>query len=184
MPAPTASTHAPPASHTPEVVAQLQRSALTAATAPGTQGRLAADGCYWRTGTWRIFPGTPDQIPRVRRYIRSELAGLPALDNAMLAASELAANAITHTASGHPGGMFSVHLTLASPHHIAILVTDQGGPNQPQISHPGTDQDSGRGLHVVASLASQLTTTGDPTGRSVLAVIPDPEDDTDNTSTR
>jgi anti-sigma regulatory factor (Ser/Thr protein kinase) len=172
MTAPTACTHAPPAGPAPETAARLLRSALTAATAPGTQARLALQGCHWYAGTWRVFPGTPDQIPMVRRYIRSELAGLPALDDAMLAASELASNAITHTASGHPGGMFAVHLTLASPHHIAILVTDQGGPNQPWISHPGSDQDSGRGLQVVASLASMLITTGDTTGRSILAVIP------------
>jgi anti-sigma regulatory factor (Ser/Thr protein kinase) len=93
----------------------------------------------------------------------------------MLAASELAANAMTHTASGHPGGMFAVHLTLASPHHIAVQVPDQGGPNHPRISRAGTDQESGRGLDVVASL---LLTTGDAAGRSILAVIPDPEDDT------
>ncbi len=74
--------------------------------------------------------------------------------------------------------MFAVHLTQASPHHIAVLVTDQGGPNHPQIGHPGPDQESRRGLKVVAALASQLITTGDTNGRSVLAVIPDPEDDT------
>ena len=83
-----------------------------------------------------------------------------------------------HTASGHPGGMFAVHLTQASPHHIAVLVTDQGSPNHPQIGHPGPDQESRRGLKVVAALASQLITTGDTNGRSVLVVIPDPEDDT------
>jgi len=160
------------------MAARLQRGALTAATSPGTQARLAAQGCHWHTGTWRIFPGTPDQVAHVRRYLRSQLAGHPALDDAMLTASELASNAIRHTASGHQGGMFAVHLTLASPHHIAVMVTDQGGPNQPRISHPGTGQDSGRGLEVVAALASLLITSGDTTGRSVLAVIPDAEDDT------
>jgi anti-sigma regulatory factor (Ser/Thr protein kinase) len=184
MTAPTASTDAMPAASTFEMAAQLQRGALAAVTAPGTQARLAAGGCYWRTGTWRIFPGTPDQVAKVRRYIRSELIGHPALDDAMLAASELATNAMAHSASGHQGGMFAVHLTLASPHHIAVLVTDQGGPNQPQISRPGTGQESGRGLHVVASLASQLLTTGDTNGRSVLAVIPSPPDETETLATR
>jgi anti-sigma regulatory factor (Ser/Thr protein kinase) len=160
------------------MAAQLERGVLVAATAPGIQAMLTADGCYWHAGTRRIFPGTPDQVAKVRRYIRSEFVGHPALDNAMLAASELAANAMTHTASGHPGGMFAVHLTLASPHHIAVQVTDQGGPNHPRISRAGTDQESGRGLDVVASLASLLVTTGDAAGRSILAVIPDPEDDT------
>lgn len=140
---------------------------------------LAADGCYWHAGTWRIFPGTPDHVAKVRRYIRSEFIGHPALDDAMLAASELAANAITHSASGHPDGMFAVHLTLASPYHIAVLVTDQGGSTTPKASRPGTDQESGRGLEVVASLTTMLVTFGNTATRSVLAVIPSPPDETE-----
>jgi anti-sigma regulatory factor (Ser/Thr protein kinase) len=159
------------------VAARLQGGVLAAATATGTQARLAAQGCYWRTGTWRIFPGTADQVAAVRRYVRAEFIVHPALDDAILVASELASNAIAHTASGNQGGNFAVHLALASPHHIAVLVTDQGGPNQLQISRASTDQQSGRGLEVVASLASLLATSGDTSGRSVLAVIPDPEDD-------
>jgi len=178
MTAPTTSADAHPGTALPEMAAQLQRGALAAATTPIIRAMLRADGCYWHAGTWRIFPGTPDQVPKVRRYVRSEFAGDPALDNAMLAASELASNAIAHTASGHPGGMFAVHLTQASPHHIAVMVTDQGAPYQPQIRHPDADQDSGRGLEVVAALASLLITTGDATGHSVLAVIPDSDDDT------
>lgn len=179
MTAPTASTEAPPASAPPEMVTPLKASALAVATARNTRARLAADGCHWYTGTWRVFPGTPDQVAKVRQYIRSQLAGHPALDDVTLAASELASNAIAHSASGRQGGIFAVHLTLASPDHIAVLVTDQGGPNHPQISHPGTDQDSGRGLEVVAALASQLITSGDATTRSILAVIPAESDDAD-----
>jgi serine/threonine-protein kinase RsbW len=178
MTAPAASTDAHSASVHPDIAAQLQRSALAAATTPGTQARLAADGCHWYTGTWRVFPGAPDQVTKVRRYLQSQLAGHPALDDAILAASELASNAIAHSASGHQGGMFAVHLTLASPHHIAVLVTDQGGPNQPQINRPGTDQESGRGLQVVASLTTLLVTSSDTSGRSVLAVIPATPGDT------
>src|SRR5260370_27229945 len=83
-----------PASALPDTAARLQRCALAAATAPGARARLAAEGCHWYTGTWRVFPGTPDQVAKVRRYIRSQLAGHPALDDAMLAASELASNAL------------------------------------------------------------------------------------------
>ena len=174
MTAPTTSADARPVTALPDMAAQLQRGALAAATAPGIQTRLPAEGCCWHSGTWRIFPGTPDQIARVRGYVRSKMISHPALDDAMLAASELASNAIAHSASGYQEGMFAVHLTLASPHHIAVLVTDQGGPNQPRISRASTDQEAGRGLEVVASLASLLITTGDATGRSVLAVIPAP----------
>src|SRR5258708_5401036 len=123
MPAPATSTEAAQANAMPEIAAQLQRGAMAAATAPGVQARLAAEGCHWYTGTWRVFPGTPDQVAKVRRFLRSQLAGHPALDDAILAASELASNAIAHSASGHQGGMFAVHLTLASHHHIAVQVT-------------------------------------------------------------
>lgn len=178
MTAPVTSTDARPASIPPQTATRLHRGALATATAPIIRAMLTEDGCYWHAGTWRIFPGTPDQVATVRRYVRSEFAGHPALDDAMLAASELASNAITHSASGQQGGLFAVHLTQASPHHIAVLVTDQGGPSEPQFSRAGTDQESGRGLQVIEALASLLIATGDTTGRSVLAVIPDPEDDT------
>ncbi len=174
MTTPATSTEAPTASTSLETAAQLQRTAIAATATPGTQAALAAQRCQWQAGTWQIFPGTADQVATVRQYIRSQLTGHPALDDVILAASELAANAITHTSSGHPGGTFAIHLTHSSPGHIALLVTDQGGPSQPQITRPDTDKESGRGLSVVASLASLLDTSGDATGRTVLAVIPGP----------
>ncbi|HEY3903332.1 MAG TPA: hypothetical protein VGM14_05490 [Streptosporangiaceae bacterium] len=78
MTAPVTSTEARPASTLPDMAAQLERGVLVAATAPGIQAMLTADGCYWHAGTWRIFPGTPDQVAKVRRYIRSEFVGHPA----------------------------------------------------------------------------------------------------------
>lgn len=68
---------------------------------------------------------------------RAELGDHPALNEAVLVASELATNAITHSASGHDGGMFMIHLTAISSDHVAILVTDQGGHGEPAAQHAG-----------------------------------------------
>ena len=45
------------------------------------------------------YPGRADQVHHVRRAVARHLAGCPAADDAVLIASELAANAIVHSAS-------------------------------------------------------------------------------------
>lgn len=86
-------------------------------------------------------------------------------------ASELAANAITHSASGHDGGMFLVHLTAISSGHVAILVTDQGGHGEPAAQHAGPDAESGRGLDIVTTIASLFMPFGGDTMRTIVAVV-------------
>ncbi len=118
-----------------------------------------------------IFAGTHDQVSAVRRFARAELGDHPALDEAVLVASELATNAITHSASGHDGGMFMVHLTAISADHVAILVTDQGGHGEPRAQHAGPDAESGRGLDIVTTIASLFIPFGDDTMRTIVAVV-------------
>lgn len=50
-----------------------------------------------------IFRGIAQQVAAVRRFVESEIRDHPALDNAVLMASELAANAIAHSVSGADG---------------------------------------------------------------------------------
>jgi anti-sigma regulatory factor (Ser/Thr protein kinase) len=45
----------------------------------------------------------------------------------VLLASELAANAVTHSRSGHPGGVFTVRATLYHGDYAWVEVIDQGG---------------------------------------------------------
>lgn len=46
-----------------------------------------------------MYPGRPDQVRDARRAVARHLAGCPALDDAVLITSELASNAVLHSAS-------------------------------------------------------------------------------------
>ena len=98
-------------------------------------------------------------VPVVRAFVRAFLEEHPLARDAELVASEYAANAIRHTASGDGGAM---HLTVtATPLSVRIEVTDRG----PMASQPETvptprteiaeDDESGRGLLIVDSLATR-----------------------------
>ena len=52
----------------------------------------------------RRFPGLPSQIAYARRFVARQLAASPELTTATLLTSELATNAITHSASGRATG--------------------------------------------------------------------------------
>jgi Histidine kinase-like ATPase domain len=73
----------------------------------------------------RSLPGRLDQIGEARALTARMLHGCPATDDALLLISELATNACIHTASGHPGGTFTVRIRT-SPHLIHAEVEDQG----------------------------------------------------------
>ncbi len=166
-----------------EVAAGLQQSSLAAATRHprSTAVRARPVSCFADrlTGSSRIFAGTHDQVSAVRRFARAELGDHPAVDEAVLVASELATNAITHSASGHDGGMFMVHLTAISAGHVAILVTDQGGHGEPKAQHAGPDAESGRGLDIVTSIAWLFMPFGDDTMRTIVALVSQDSDSTE-----
>jgi hypothetical protein len=71
------------------------------------------------------FAGRADQVGQARALLAAFLHGEPTADNAVLLASELAANAVSHSASGQPGGTFTVraHLTGTG---VYAEVEDQG----------------------------------------------------------
>ncbi|MDX2644320.1 ATP-binding protein [Streptomyces sp. PA03-1a] len=88
--------------------------------------------------------------------------------------AELAANAVTH---GHvPGRDVEVQLALDG-RVLRIAVSDARGEQRPQASRAPADSDSGRGLPLVAALASRWGT--DPrahVGKTVWAELQLPED--------
>jgi serine/threonine-protein kinase RsbW len=126
----------------------------------------------------RLFAGTGIQVRAVRDYVRAGFAAHAACDDAVLVASELAANSIVHSASGYDGGMFMVHLAELDPDHVAIVVTDQGGSGRPRDRHAGPEAESGRGLAVVRSLTSFLDFFDTGKSTSALAVVPSARDET------
>lgn len=105
----------------------------------------------------RAFAGTKDQVRRVRKFVTELVADWPGADDAILCASELAANAVVHSASGTPGGTFWVHLTAVPGAYIRIEVCDQGGPWL-QREH---DAERPHGLDLLRRLADCLGVEGD-----------------------
>jgi serine/threonine-protein kinase RsbW len=119
----------------------------------------------WR----RVFPGREDQVGQVRRFVAELLAGYPERDDIALCASELATNAIRHTASGR-GGLFAVELSWTGM-TIRLAVADGGAPAGPALRQHDPDalEEAGRGLDVVASLCDSYGAEGDHRGRVIWA---------------
>jgi anti-sigma regulatory factor (Ser/Thr protein kinase) len=130
----------------------------------------ARPGEPWRPV--RVFGGTPDQVRAVRQFVREHLAGHPAASDAVLVASELAANSIIHSTSSRPGGQFLVHAAVTGDRQAGLIVTDQGGPFRPGWQVRGQHGESGRGLAVVRSLTSLFRICDHDSGhRSFIALI-------------
>jgi len=107
------------------------------------------------------FGGEPGQVVRARRWVGRVVD----LDDdrvypVLLVLSEFQTNAITHTASGLPGGRVRVDLTHL-PGSLRLAVTDQGPlPGQtgtcprPRGILPGEDiAEHGRGLALVQAVS-------------------------------
>jgi anti-sigma regulatory factor (Ser/Thr protein kinase) len=128
-------------------------------------------GCERRDRS-RVFQARADQVRKVREFVRAALAGHAAADDAVLVASELAANSVAHSRSGRDGGIFVVHPAEVSATHVAILLIESRGPTAPATQDPGLSAESGRGLAVVRSLTSLFRVADVGDVRSLLAVIP------------
>jgi len=109
-----------------------------------------------------VFPGTPEHVGQVRQWLRANLSACPAVDNAILLASELVTNALEHSASGR-GGSFVVAVHHRSA-DMRVEVVDQGGPWVPGDANDGLH---GRGLVIVGTVARAWGITGDDSGRTV-----------------
>jgi anti-sigma regulatory factor (Ser/Thr protein kinase) len=115
-------------------------------------------------------------MAEVRRFVSCLLAGCPARDALVSCASELAANAVVHTASG-AGGFFSVEVACPRTGVARVSVTDAGGPTEPRAGKPVIDEPadvgdlpvSGLGLALVAARASHWGFSDARAGRTVWA---------------
>ena len=116
----------------------------------------------------QVLPARPDQVRVARAFLATVLAGCPAAREAILCASELAANSCLHSASGKAGGTFTVRAEVHEGDYVWIEVEDSGGPWN-QRAHP-----DGRphGLDIVRAYAADWGIDGDPlTGWAVWAKI-------------
>ncbi|MHB1430812.1 MAG: ATP-binding protein [Streptosporangiaceae bacterium] len=114
----------------------------------------------------------PEQVAQARLFTRSVLHDRPEVETATLVVSELATNALRHTASGGPGGAFTVSVAVRSD-GVMIAVDDLGS----QTSEPAAGEDadtlaiSGRGLPLVAAIAKEWGIAATKNGRCVWAEL-------------
>ena len=125
--------------------------------------RLAVLAADW-------FPGEAAAVGQAREFVRGVLGtAWPRLDDLLLMVSEVASNAVRHTASGDDGGWFDLTVSAAGL-AVRIAIADGGGSSEPQIPDGGGEPDvltGGRGLRIVDALACKWGHTGDELGRVV-----------------
>ena len=117
------------------------------------------------------YPGGTEHIRAVRADLRAVLRDCPRVDDVILCASELAANAVLHSRSRLPGGTFTVRATVGPGLHARVEVEDNGGPwNQGMI-----DPTRHHGLDIVRAVADEWGIDGDHTTRTIWAKFDWPE---------
>ncbi|MBS2545503.1 ATP-binding protein [Catenulispora sp. NL8] len=119
-------------------------------------------------------PGHAEHLSDVRKFILKVLGDVPGVDVAELVASELAGNAIVHSASGGPGGSFTLHVEVLADRWL-IRVDDAGGVTEPRVRCADSGKDeSGRGLALVSAVSLEWGVVGGCDARSVWAAVPIP----------
>lgn len=116
------------------------------------------------------FDGCAESVGNARRFVAKAFGDCPGADVAQLVASELAGNAVKHSRSGQPGGVFTVHLA-AFEDRWRIRVDDGGGPDEPSVKTEADQDEAGRGLVLVAALSVEWGVLGDHYARAVWAEI-------------
>ena len=114
----------------------------------------------------RVFPSAPDQIARVREFVRLALGPVPVLDEAVLLVSELSTNAVVHTAAGDRGTFGVAVRRQASS--VRVEVCDSGSRRVPVARPQDELAEEGRGLGLVDLVADRWGHSGDQDGRSVF----------------
>ncbi len=106
---------------------------------------------HWPSDVAITFPGIPAATCAVRKVVADALGDSPRRDDLVLVACEYATNAIRHSPSGLPGGVFTMRMWVR-PGWVRLEVTDSGTGDW--VAGPADlDGESGRGLLVVAGLA-------------------------------
>lgn len=119
------------------------------------------------------MPGTAASVPQSRTWARTILdeasLGTPERRHDVeVIVSELATNAVRHTASGDPGGEFSLRLDLGNV-SACIEVHDEGpADNDADLD---LDDEGGRGVALVAALAHRSGYTLDGDAGVAWAVV-------------
>jgi anti-sigma regulatory factor (Ser/Thr protein kinase) len=113
----------------------------------------------------RILPGTGEQVRQARLFVRHALGDCPVVDDAVLLVSELATNAIAHTASGH-GGKYLVTV-YRDQGRARVEVLDGGSDKVPEVRSREDGRESGNGLALIDRIATRWGHRGGPRQRVV-----------------
>ncbi len=113
----------------------------------------------------RIFDGSPEEIHNVRAFVAQLVDGCPVADDVVLLSSELATNAVLHSASG-ADGTFCVSV-LAESEQVRVEVHDLGSDTTPSVRRSRQPSESGVGLSLVEMIAGRWGFHGGEHGRVV-----------------
>jgi serine/threonine-protein kinase RsbW len=113
----------------------------------------------------RTFAGSPEEIRNVRHFVRQLVGECPVADDVILLVSELATNAVRHTASGLDG-TFCVLVQVVDG-KVRVEVHDLGSDTAPAVRPVGPPGESGAGLAVVETIADRWGFHGSQFGRVV-----------------
>ena len=99
--------------------------------------------------------GRSERARVVRAFVAAVLGPAhPCGDDAVLLVSELFGNSVRHSNSALPGQTVTVTVT-ACARAIRVEVTDRSGPGVPRLRPAADDAETGRGLALVAGLATR-----------------------------
>ncbi|WP_248961079.1 ATP-binding protein [Sphaerisporangium perillae] len=118
------------------------------------------------------LPGVRESVPCARYQVRQWLgSGHPAIDDVVLATSELVTNAITHSGCGRDD---FIGITLAELDGVLFIEVNDPGSlvSEPEV-RKDPDAENGRGLLIVRELSQEWGTRdhGPGLGRSVWCAI-------------
>ncbi len=98
-----------------------------------------------------MLAGRAERARAARTFVSEVLGrGHPCGDVAVLLVSEIFGNSVRHSGSGAPGETVRVGDGV-----VRVEVTDRSGPGVPGLQPAGRDEESGRGLQLVAALAAR-----------------------------
>jgi serine/threonine-protein kinase RsbW len=110
-------------------------------------------------------PGVPAAVTIVRRFVRSVLCGHPTREDVELLVSEIATNAVRHTASAF-GGRVTVEITAFDAALVHVTVIDDGAATEPSIRARDALSEYEHGLLLVAAIAKQYGTWATESNRA------------------
>ncbi len=99
------------------------------------------------------FGGRREQVGQARAFLAAFLGDWARVDDAVLLIGELGANAVVHTGSGEPGGLFTVRAALAGP-WLRAEVEDQGSSWSGRLE----DAECPHGLFLLRQLSARCGT--------------------------